>query len=48
MSSPMSLFESQLSSPLSALRMDAMRKLSLVSEALGPEESCKELIPFLR
>ena len=37
--SPMQLFEEQISSDDSALRLDAMRMLKVVGEALGPDET---------
>ena len=43
----MSLFEEQISCDDSALRLDAMRKLSLVGQALGAEETLSSLLPFL-
>ena len=45
--SPMALFEEQVTSDDSALRLDAMRMLKVVGEALGPDETIGSLLPFL-
>ncbi|GMH79236.1 hypothetical protein TrLO_g14967 [Triparma laevis f. longispina] len=45
--SPMQLFEEQISCDDSSLRLDAMRKLKLVGEAMGKAETLGSLIPFL-
>lgn len=43
----MQLFEEQISCDDSSLRLDAMRKLKLVGEAMGKAETLGSLIPFL-
>mmetsp|Transcript_12485 Transcript_12485/g.27112 ORF Transcript_12485/g.27112 Transcript_12485/m.27112 type:complete len:688 (+) Transcript_12485:154-2217(+) len=44
---PFDLFVAQLSSDSTEARVDAMKKLAIVGEAMGPEETLTKLIPYL-
>lgn len=44
---PFDLFVAQLSSDSTEARVDAMKKLAIVGEAMGPEATLNELIPYL-
>uniref|UniRef100_A0A7S1YI02 Uncharacterized protein n=1 Tax=Grammatophora oceanica TaxID=210454 RepID=A0A7S1YI02_9STRA len=45
--SPLQLFQSQLASHTEC-KMDAMRRLSVVAYAIGPQETSSHLVPFLQ
>ena len=45
--SPFDLFVAQLSSDSTEARVDAMKKLALVGDAMGTEETMDKLIPYL-
>ncbi|KAL7467553.1 hypothetical protein ACHAXS_007802 [Conticribra weissflogii] len=44
---PFDLFVAQLSSDSTEARVDAMKKLAIVGEAMGTEETLQKLIPYL-
>lgn len=44
---PFDLFVAQLSSDSTEARVDAMKKLAIVGEAMGPEATLSQLIPYL-
>lgn len=44
---PFDLFVAQLSSDSTEARVDAMKKLAIVGEAMGPEGTLSKLIPYL-
>jgi len=44
---PFDLFVAQLSSDSTEARVDAMKKLAIVGEAMGPEGTLNQLIPYL-
>jgi serine/threonine-protein phosphatase 2A regulatory subunit A len=44
---PFDLFVAQISSDSTEARVDAMKKLSIVGEAMGMEDTLKKLIPYL-